>query len=114
MVLPDLACLIAGGYKGYMNASGVEVDSTYLAYTLAGAATLDGLARALKVSQENKDPVRQMVNTIVSQGMLGDNNYTPPSPAGEGVKSAIGQSIIGAFEIAVGYGLGWVAYHIIN
>ena len=112
MVLPDIANLVAGAYKGYMNAAGQEVDSTYLAYVLASTSTLAGVARYFKTRRENSDPIHSIASKMASS-MMG-RKHKDESPAAEGVKHGLINIPVGALEIAVGYGLGYVAQKIVN
>src|SRR3989344_109705 len=87
MVLPDIANLVAGAYKGYMNAAGQDVDPTYLAYVLASSSTLGGLSEYFKTRRENRDPIHALASRIVSEVM--GEEPKDKSPAVEGVKTGL-------------------------
>ena len=92
MVLPDIANIVAGSYKGYMNATGQDVDPTYLAYVLGSCSLIAGVAKGVKTHKK---------------GRRG-------SPVAEGIKHGLIFIPVGALEIAVGYGLGYVAHKIVS
>ena len=92
MVLPDIANIVAGAYKGYMNAAGQDVDPIYLAYVLGGSSLFTGVAKGIKTHKEGRWK----------------------SPAAEGTKYGLISIPLGALEIAVGYGLGYVAHKIVH
>jgi hypothetical protein len=60
MVILDLTNIVAGAYKGFMNAAGKDVDPTYLAYVLGSTSALFGLSKYIVVRQQNTDPVHKL------------------------------------------------------
>jgi hypothetical protein len=107
MVLPDIANIVAGAYKGWMNADGQDVDATYLAYVLASTSVLAGISQYFKA----KKHVRS--GTHAFEALTG-RQPRENSPAAEGVKRGLICIPIGAAQIAVGYGLGYAAYKILK
>jgi hypothetical protein len=112
MVLSGLANFVAGAYKGYMNAEGQDVDSTYLAYVLAGTSAARGIGKFNTTRKENADPYDRLINSIVSMGT--GRKYEEKNPATEGALGVTVGVPVGAIEIALGYGLGYIANKIIK
>lgn len=110
--LPDLANVVAGAYKGYMNAAGHDVDATYLAWVLGTTSGLRGVGTWLKVRRENADPLHGVAQMVAS-AVLG-HEHIPKEPVPEGIKTTLLGVPVGAAEIALGYGLGYVAQKIID
>ncbi len=93
----DLANVMAGAYKGYMNAAGQEVSSTYLAVVLASTSLCGGVATSFMCGREGSDLARSLEN-----------------PATKGLKVTLLRIPLGALEITLGYGLGYVAYKVVS
>ncbi len=110
MVLSDLVNIAAGAYKGYMNAIGQEVDSTYLAVVLASTSTLSGIFKGIQVEMKKRK------KPTIEEVILSARRYLPKEKdsVSEGIKHGLIAIPCGALEIALGYGLGWVASKIIK
>lgn len=90
IIIDDLANLGAGVYKGWMNASGIDVDPMYMAYVLGSTSLIRAGLEAREFSDDFENPVVGGAVGFFYNGALG-----------------------GAVEIAIGYGAGWLAQKII-
>jgi hypothetical protein len=126
---PDLANLVAGVYKGYANAAGVDVGPACLLYTLGIGAFVEGIRRTSVTMDNNKNPfaivenIHRQVNTIgtaFKEGRYTDGSRSLRSfrlgknPMVEGAKGAAKQSAVGVIEIGIGYVIGRVAYMVFS
>ncbi len=113
LYLTDLANIGAGAYKGWFNAQGMEVDSSYLGYIWASTTSLNMLGKNLEVRRENNDPIRKMATTLTAAAF---GKEAPPEkkPSVETLKMAGIGGVVNAVEIGIGYGLGYLASNVIN
>ncbi len=123
MALIDIANIVAGAYKGYMNSAGVDVDPTFLGYTLAGSSAVSGIYRAIDSARHDVlktgrkgNKLDDILRNSVTKFILGSNNLKieDKNPAIEGVKGASLRAVVSGIEIGAGYGIGYVTQKIIN
>ena len=111
MVL-DLVNLTAGAYKGYMNAGGNEVGSEYLVATVAVTSLLKGVQSYFNCVKMDNDP--KMEFAIRLREKRTGNKVELPSAKMSGVQKGVRSVPIGAFEVMVGFGVGYLAYKVMN
>ena len=122
--------LLAGAYKGYMNAVGHEVDPTYLLYVGGGTSALKGISDGAycqmynsttekerlegwrtvfreELSEDKIDP-ELLERTVKEFKAEEDKRYLGKSALREGTKTFARALPIAVLEIAVGYGIGYV------
>ena len=99
-MIPDIANIVAGAYKGFMNAQGTDVDPTYLAFTLAATSILSCHARYKKEKKEDK---------LLQNAPATVYRKIKKNPITEAAGVGLTAIPIGAIEIICGYGLGYVA-----
>ena len=123
MALIDITNIAAGAYKGYMNSTGVDVDSAYLGYILAGSSAISGAYRAIGAARHDVLKTGRKGNKLddilrhsVTKFILGSNQFKieDKNPTIEGVKGASLRTVISGIEIAAGYGIGYVTQKIIG
>lgn len=117
-ILFDLAMLGAGAYKGWNDATGNPTDGFYLTYFVAGRSALAGLGQAGQVYSANhrtKEEELQEALDGLKSAAIGTHHedLKGKSALREGVKNGGITAVISGLEIAVGYGVGWVAGKIV-
>ncbi|MFC1723335.1 hypothetical protein ACFL0V_04300 [Nanoarchaeota archaeon] len=95
MNAPGLANLSIGLYKGVMNASGQDVDTTLLLYTLGGTSAARSVTAGAFIHLKNQDTDPQRAPHKI---------HNPLSGA---AKAGINSTMHGACETALGYCIGY-------
>ncbi|MCA9477631.1 MAG: hypothetical protein KC535_00605 [Nanoarchaeota archaeon] len=125
MVLIDLVNIAAGAYKGYLNASGVEVDPSFLPLVVGSSTavtTLYGFVAHPRhkrlvqgYGQESIDKVLDNpVTTFALDNVRQYNAQDEPNTTKASLKRGTGRAIMSTIEVGVGYSLGYFAQKILN
>ncbi len=122
--------IIAGAYKGFMNATGQDVDSTYLLYVGGGTAALKGSINAVLIKSYNflteeervekcREIFREEIGDMVSPEQLellvlkfmkeDEARFLGKDAVWEGTKTFAKSLPAAGVEMIVGYALGYVA-----
>ena len=122
-IFRDIFNICAGGYQGYMNSAGVDVNPTYLSFILGGFAATDLTYNTTFRARHNAlifGGGREKIDGILESKILESFVYISPyrtfpsNPFKESLQDTGIGTVINSIEMGIGYGIGFIVQKIFN